>query len=780
MKEKILYQGFRRYKYSRILFILVIIILLGRYYSLYSRSTTVTIVASGETHGLIYPCDCIDEPAGGMAKRMTIISRLRERGNILLLDAGGFCGGGLYDFYTEGIVRDSLRSVAAIQAMAQIQYDAVGLGDEELQYNTEQLVTLAKKEGLPLVSANCFYRNGKSVVSPYIIVKKGHTTFGITAVTTQEKLLLLDDSVIVKDPIATLKKVWPKVCAKSDQQIIISHLGEEKIEQLVKAFPECDILVNGHRKMSVQPVTKIDEHLIMQFGFQGKKLSHCTYDVKKKSYHPIPQEWLLIHDTIPEDTAIIQLLDAIDFKRYKKSTVLDLYLMSQCPYGIPALKEVLDYYESFSLIDLNLWFVGDVINDDSLRSLHGQQEVDEEQLWLAVKSLYPEMWESFLYLRANQDISADKAVAQLNLDTAQLQSWITNYGKEKLAHSYRRSQRLQIESSPELFINNYPYTGPVTFFRLAKGYCDEISNERKPKACDSIPECFEDSDCKKKGHVGICIYETDYGSGGVCTYKKGVQFPFVVVVPDSSIVQTETASINTTGNLFPAAQIERYSYSSKRGKELVSLIKPDHLPLYLFGEAVTGSLQFKMIASGIEKRGEWFTFKEGIMKKHFYHRREKKSGRITLFIDPLFPDVAGVVSLLLESYPKLNNVDILPHVPPQMDTTHIQEEEKVRIEEALRWLVIQREYGNNTFITYVSSYSFTQDQSYWQPLIKKIGISLHEFNKANAKGKSLLPAHRNLIDDLGILGPVELLVNNQEVIPIKNKGYLESILQKLK
>lgn len=59
------------------------------------------ILCSGETHAMLNSCDCQVNPGGGLPKRSKLLKDIRSRNDLLLLDAGGFSGGGLYDTYTE-------------------------------------------------------------------------------------------------------------------------------------------------------------------------------------------------------------------------------------------------------------------------------------------------------------------------------------------------------------------------------------------------------------------------------------------------------------------------------------------------------------------------------------------------------------------------------------------------------------------------------------------------------------------------------------------------------
>ena len=234
------------------------------------HDTSIQIIAGAETHGMIEACDCYQDPGGGLLKRSTVIKSTGKRDSFLLLDAGGFSAGGIYDSYSEGRAGDSLRTIITIRGMVAIGYDAAAIGDEELQYGGAWIVKQAKAAGLPLVSANLFTKKGKPLASTYVLVKKGGKTFAVTGLTTNEKLFSTDTTVTVGDPFKSLSRIWQEIVECSDYQIILSHLGQEKSEALADSFPECDIIVNGHRKSDQNPVLLTGKTPVMQFGFQER------------------------------------------------------------------------------------------------------------------------------------------------------------------------------------------------------------------------------------------------------------------------------------------------------------------------------------------------------------------------------------------------------------------------------------------------------------------------------------------------------------------------------
>ncbi len=100
---------------------------------LHAKETTV--IFSGQTHAMLYPCSCPIRQDGGVLRRATLIKELRKKyPGLLLLDCGNFTGSGQMDEYTQNINLDMQRSQVNYQALELMQYDAVGVGPDEFNF----------------------------------------------------------------------------------------------------------------------------------------------------------------------------------------------------------------------------------------------------------------------------------------------------------------------------------------------------------------------------------------------------------------------------------------------------------------------------------------------------------------------------------------------------------------------------------------------------------------------------------------------------------------------
>lgn len=749
-------------KITRILF-LSLLLLNGIYAAAGSKS--LSIVVSGESHGMVEGCQCERDPGGGLARRAHVLKQLRDSSTVLLLDAGGFAAGDMYDSYTEGRSADSVRTSVMIRGMGFLQYDAVALGDDDLQYDANWLKKQAESASLPIISANCFRPDGHLLVKPYVIVKKGGTTYGITAVTSDEQMLEIDPGITVKEPLKELKRVLSELQRKSDVQIVISHCGYELSEKIAQEFPAIGLIVNGHRKKSNEPVALVEKTPVMQFGFQGKSVSLAEVQIEKRSVNVINSKWLRLDLSVPEDSVFANRLQYVLPVRKE---VYDLYMMSQCPYGLEALRSFMSFQQSFPYIQYNIRFIGTAETDGTLKSLHGESEVKEEMLWLAVKKLYPGKWSDFLRVRSQLDALESSVFTDLGISLDSIELWVKVNGTTALTGQYLRSMRLNIDASPTMYINNTPYEEKINNVYLARMECNK--NKSSSKFCDSLPECVEDRDCKMAKKVGKCVQ-------GNCKFIDAVPFSFIVLINDSLEDQLHTSVIKTTEELFPGADISVISIHSDSGNQLLKKWNNPPLPFFKFGKEVQQAYNFEKIEDGIIPFENGFTFKPGVMKYNYFPSRKLAVGETVVLLEPFFRDIGPVITTLNDTAFK-GKIRIKPVIFSNPSDVQSGTIEMFRQDEAYRWLSMAS-MGTDAFKKYLLEYSKNPGNSQWPANVRLSGIDPDTISALmHREREKQLSTYYSDLSELGLENPIYILRNNRELISVKSKDELVRILGK--
>ncbi|MCL2220484.1 MAG: hypothetical protein FWC23_10165 [Chitinispirillia bacterium] len=752
------------------------------------------VIYSAETHAMLHPCVCPDDPGGGLAERSAFLNGVvSDRNDLLLLDGGGFSGGGIYDTYSAGRAADSVRTAKTIAAMGLMKYDAVAVGDEELQYGGEWLVNQAKEAKLPLVCANCYTADGKYLVNPYVLVKKGNNTFAVTSVVTSDRLFPTDSSVIIKNPLESLDLLRREMRRKSQYQVLLSHLGEDETATLLRRAPGFLLAGNAHRKASVQSSTTMSKTPVLNFDFQGNSLSYALFNWRNRTLQLSNSGWFNIDGKTGVDekiTAVIgppvpgsgraaqESTDSNVQPVDEENMVYDLYIMSMCPYGLTALSELAELIRAFPRREWNVWFIG---SDDGgkLISLSGEQEVFDEKLWLAVKELYPFRYHEFLFMRSESKAPTEVLLEEMDFDLRKLRKWAEEKGSEHLRRHYVRSSSLNVNESPTLYVNNKIYDKPITGGRLVRDKCRTAT--LIPPFCNDYPECFEDDDCQMKGKLGQCkIVRGERGERAVCEYRDDASFTITVLIADSTMDSPERGVIEATGELLPGAKINVLRVSSDAGKQFLARHNPSALPFFHFEKGVDTAYRFSAIQETLEPAADGgYQFRKGVVKENYFPQREEKPGQIVLYVDPLIPVVNRVIGALLASPELAKRVTLRPVLQKDPRDSNPVAQDRVRAEEALRWLILADEYPKS-YSKYLELYVDSPASSYWFNRLKPIKVNKKKFLRSIDAGQARLGDYWDDFAEMSAGEPVMIILNNRVKVSVPNERALERALKSIR
>jgi 2',3'-cyclic-nucleotide 2'-phosphodiesterase / 3'-nucleotidase len=166
-----------------------------------AREWTVTVLATTDMHGNIYPYDYLSgRPAArGLAKIATLIREERKTApGALLVDSGDTIQGtpleALYQHFVEsGKLPSGLRPPAKtldadpmMVAMNLVGYDAMAVGNHEFNYGLKNFDKARSEAKFPWLSANTLTdpTSGRKPLEPYIVKHVDGVNVGIVGITT--------------------------------------------------------------------------------------------------------------------------------------------------------------------------------------------------------------------------------------------------------------------------------------------------------------------------------------------------------------------------------------------------------------------------------------------------------------------------------------------------------------------------------------------------------------------------------------------------------------------
>ncbi|HXV13905.1 MAG TPA: hypothetical protein VEC56_06830, partial [Candidatus Krumholzibacteria bacterium] len=107
----------------------------------------VRLVYESDTRAYYRPCGCNQNSAGGLARRAALLKDFRAQSAPVLVCTAG-------DFYGTADIFNEAKSRFVARMMDDLGYDAVGVGEMDLNFGLATLVADVRALGLPVVCAN--------------------------------------------------------------------------------------------------------------------------------------------------------------------------------------------------------------------------------------------------------------------------------------------------------------------------------------------------------------------------------------------------------------------------------------------------------------------------------------------------------------------------------------------------------------------------------------------------------------------------------------------------
>lgn len=270
----------------------------------------ITILYTGDTHAMLYPCSCPKEPDGGIARRATLVKQLKKSNpDTLLLDTGEFFAGGVMDEYAQDSIFDKERTLIALKAMNIMRYDAVAIGSDEFDFGREFLKDSIAKSNFAFLSSNISGSlENPDKILPYIIKEIGGLKFGIIGLTNPSVvkktvgLKLIEPKTALNNAIKELKE------KQVDVIIVLSNAGESSSLSLLENTQGVNILIIGHSDPKREPSESMNSTLILRPSWQGRKLGKLTITIADRKIKNYKTEELRLSDKIKDDPEVSAIL----------------------------------------------------------------------------------------------------------------------------------------------------------------------------------------------------------------------------------------------------------------------------------------------------------------------------------------------------------------------------------------------------------------------------------------------------------------------------------------
>lgn len=162
--------------------------------------------------------------------------------------------------------------------------------------------------------------------------------------------------------------------------------------------------------------------------------------------------------------------------RTEKPKHLDLFVMSQCPYGAKAVTAMQEVVANFrGDLDLAVHFIGEV-RDDGLQSMHGPAEVDEDVRQACAIKHYGKNHKYMDYLACRaadyRSTAWEACTGKNGIDAKVLQKCFDSEGKALLKKEFELARDLGVEASPTFLANNKHLFNGIDAETIKNRFCE--------------------------------------------------------------------------------------------------------------------------------------------------------------------------------------------------------------------------------------------------------------------------------------------------------------------
>ncbi len=146
-----------------------------------------------------------------------------------------------------------------VEAMNRMHYDAVTIGQLELERGTDYVRELVPQFSCPVVVSNVRPASGGTPWKETAIVTVGGRKVGVLGLVSPDfgpgKAALADNGWVIEEPMAAVARLLPSLAQQADVTVALAHLETRDFNRLVAEGKGIDLVIAGYnpQPMNVQP-----------------------------------------------------------------------------------------------------------------------------------------------------------------------------------------------------------------------------------------------------------------------------------------------------------------------------------------------------------------------------------------------------------------------------------------------------------------------------------------------------------------------------------------------
>ena len=270
---------------------------------------------------------------------------------------------------------------------------------------------------------------------------------------------------------------------------------------------------------------------------------------------------------------------AADGPKNPGAVPVELYIMSQCPYGVEAINGIKPVIEKFGPdVDLKVDYIGQE-EGGNLTAMHGESEVKGNIAQLCAFKHIPAKAMAFIACQNENwrevDTNWDSCGKKVEADMEVLKTCIEgSEGKSLLSASYKRAQAKGASGSPTIYVGGQQYSGRRTDDAYTRAICNGFADGKAPEICKALPD------------------------------QPTVN---VMIISDKRCADCNTAGLEQgVGSRIGKPNIRKLDYGDPEGRQLFEAVKGEKLPLLVFDETLDADKEAsETLGRGARREGKY-------------------------------------------------------------------------------------------------------------------------------------------------------------------------------
>jgi len=183
----------------------------------------------------------------------------------------------------------SEKACLILESFNLMEYDALGIGDDDLSLGKDFLMEMAKKARFPFLSSNITDEgSGKLLFQPYLLKEAAGFRIGIFSLLSPDVFSSPSDprrkGLAFRDPVETAQAMIKELQPKTNLIILLSHLSYPNDVELAQNTSGIQLIIGGHTGANLLYPPMIKNTYLLQTAPKGMYGARIDFNFNNNTF----------------------------------------------------------------------------------------------------------------------------------------------------------------------------------------------------------------------------------------------------------------------------------------------------------------------------------------------------------------------------------------------------------------------------------------------------------------------------------------------------------------